>query len=322
MKESAIFRNVRVIKPVKVGFTPYRDYIGSRLELLNVSNGHRSQIYSSRVPFEAPNWAPDGGSLFYQSSGGDNATRGRLYKFDLASRLPQLIDTGYAIRLNNDHVLSFDGTQFALSDNSSGESAISTMPVRGGVPTRITPNTPSYMHSWTLDAKWLIYTGGRKAKGAKDNEFDIYKIASDGSGKEINLTNSPGLDDGPELSPDGKWIYFNSTRTGQMQIWRMGTRRQESRARDQRRQVERLVPALLAGRQVDRHHLVRARDPADRPPVLQALHDPHHAGRRQRAAEDHRLRVRRPGHDQRAVMVTRRHPRGVRLELGLTSGAG
>src|ERR1043165_5151212 len=149
VKETVVFRNVRVIKPVKVGFQPYRDYIGSRLELLNVSNGHRSQIYSSRVPFEAPNWTPDGSSLFYQSSGGDNATRGRLYKFDLATRLPQLIDTGYATRLNNDHVLSFDGTMFGLSANSSGESAISTMPVRGGVPTRITPNTPSYMHSWT-----------------------------------------------------------------------------------------------------------------------------------------------------------------------------
>ena len=29
VKETAIFRNVRVIKPVKVGFQPYRDYIGS-----------------------------------------------------------------------------------------------------------------------------------------------------------------------------------------------------------------------------------------------------------------------------------------------------
>src|SRR5690349_16719481 len=34
VKESVIYRNVRVIKPVKVGFTPYRDYIGSRLETL------------------------------------------------------------------------------------------------------------------------------------------------------------------------------------------------------------------------------------------------------------------------------------------------
>src|SRR5262249_19695316 len=30
-----------------------------------------------------------------------------------------------------------------------------------------------------------------------------------------------GLDDGPEYSPDGKFINFNSVRSGSMQIWRM-----------------------------------------------------------------------------------------------------
>ena len=49
VKETAIFRNVRVIKPVKVGFQPYRDYIGSRLEVLNVTNGHRTQMYYTRA---------------------------------------------------------------------------------------------------------------------------------------------------------------------------------------------------------------------------------------------------------------------------------
>ncbi len=223
VKETAIFRDVRVIKPVKAGFQPYRDYIGSRLETLDVTNGHRSLLYSSRVPFEAPNWLPDGSALIYNASGNDPATRGRLWKFDLVTRTPTLIDTGFAIRNNNDHVLSFDGAQLAISDQSTegGQSTIFTMPTRGGVPRRITPLTPSYMHGWTPDAKWLLYTGGRKPKGSNDNEYDIYKIASDGSGKEINLTNSPGLDDGPEVSPDGKWVYFNSVRSGQMQIWRM-----------------------------------------------------------------------------------------------------
>jgi Tol biopolymer transport system component len=224
VKETAIFRSVRVIRPVKVGFQPYRDYIGSRLELLEVPSGHRSQIHASRVPFEAPNWLPDGAALIYNASGNDPATRGRLWRFDLATRSPSLIDTGFAIRNNNDHVLSFDGTQLAISDQSTdqGQSTIFTLPTRGGLPKRITPLTPSYMHGWTPDAKWLVYTGGRVPKGKKDNEYDIYKIASDGSGNEINLTRSPGLDDGPEVSPDGKWIYFNSTRSGQMQIWRMG----------------------------------------------------------------------------------------------------
>src|SRR6202011_5188982 len=40
-------------------------------------------------------------------------------------------------------------------------------------------------------------------------------------GEETRLTTAEGLDDGPEYSPDGKYIYFNSERTGHMQIWRM-----------------------------------------------------------------------------------------------------
>jgi len=32
---------------------------------------------------------------------------------------------------------------------------------------------------------------------------------------------APGLDDGPECTPDGRFIYFNSARTGDMRIWRM-----------------------------------------------------------------------------------------------------
>jgi Tol biopolymer transport system component len=37
----------------------------------------------------------------------------------------------------------------------------------------------------------------------------------------MRLTTAKGLDDGPDYSPDGKFIYFNSERTGTMQVWRM-----------------------------------------------------------------------------------------------------
>ena len=57
----------------------------------------------------------------------------------------------------------------------------------------------------------------RRAHG----EFDIYAIGVEG-GDEKRLTTAKGLDDGPEYSPDGRFIYFNSMeRTGLMQIWRM-----------------------------------------------------------------------------------------------------
>jgi Tol biopolymer transport system component len=216
VKETAVFRNVRVIRPAKADFVPYRDYIGSTLELLDVSTGVRQAIRHSKEPFEAPNWTPDGTALIYNTSGrGDG--RGRLYRFDLATRQPTLIDTGFATRNNNDHVLSFDGTMLGISDQSTdkGQSTIFTLPAGGGTPKRITPLTPSYLHSWSPDGKYLLYTGGR------NGEFDIYRIASDGSGVEQRLTTATGVDDGPEYSPDGQHIFFNSERSGRMQIWRM-----------------------------------------------------------------------------------------------------
>jgi TolB protein len=212
--ERAIFSNVRVIKPAKDGFTPYRDYLGSVLEILDVETGHRQVVHRSEQPFEAPNWTNDGGSLIFNSSGREES-RGRLHRFDLATRQSVVIDTGTNVRNNNDHVLSFDGTMLAISDASQGPSAVYTVPLAGGQPRRVTPLTPSYLHGWSPDGKWLVYTGGR------NNEFDVFRIASDGSGSETNLTNIKGLDDGPEYSPDGRYIYFNSVRSGTMQIWRM-----------------------------------------------------------------------------------------------------
>jgi TolB protein len=212
--ERAVFSNVRIIRPARDGFVPYRDYIGSVLELLDVQSGRRQVIHRAEQPFEAPNWTPDGRALIYNVSGrGD--VRGKLFRFDLATRQPVVIDTGTSNRNNNDHVLSFDGTMLGISDQSAGQSAIYTVPAGGGTPKRITPLTPSYLHGWSPDGKLLVYTGGR------NGEFDIYTIASDGSGTEQNMTKSKGLDDGPEFSPDGRFIYFNSARSGTMQLWRM-----------------------------------------------------------------------------------------------------
>lgn len=213
--EKAVFSNVRIIIPAKDDFRPYRDYIGSVLETLDVDTGERQILYRSAKPFEAPNWTPDGTTLYFNNSGTDPDHRGRLVKFDLASRTQSIVNTGFANRLNNDHVMSFDGAMTGISDQTRGGSTIYTLPTSGGDPKQITRNTPSYLHGWSPDGRWLTYTGGR------DGEFDIFKIASDGSVEEINLTNHPGVDDGPEFTPDGEFIYFNSVRTGRMQIWRM-----------------------------------------------------------------------------------------------------
>jgi hypothetical protein len=103
--EKVIFRDVRIVRPAKDGFVPYRDYIGSLLEILDLETGHRRVVHGSAQPFEAPNWTKDGRALIYNTSGRSEG-RGRLYRFDLATRRPSLIDTGTHTRNNNDHVLS------------------------------------------------------------------------------------------------------------------------------------------------------------------------------------------------------------------------
>lgn len=208
--EKAVFNNVRVTVPARDNFVPYREYIGSDLEILDVEQGTRRVIYNVPDSLQAPNWTRDGKALIYNRNG-------RLYRFDLKKGSSTEINTDFAIRNNNDHVLSFDGKMLAISHHVAEEqnqSNVFTVPTKGGTPKRITSKGPSYLHSWSPDDKFLIYTGGR------DGEFDIYKISVDG-GEETNLTRSKGLDDGPEYTPDGKYIYFNSTRSGLMQLWRM-----------------------------------------------------------------------------------------------------
>ena len=208
--ERAAFSNVRMTTPPKRDYVPYRDYIGSNLEILDVATGNATIVHQYRGSFQAPNWTADGKALIY-------AQEGRLYRFDLSSRSATVINTGFATSNNNDHVLSFDGRMMAISHHTvedSGASIIYTLPASGGTPKRVTPKGPSYLHGWSPNGRWLVYTGGR------NDEYDVYKIPVTG-GEEIRLTSARGLDDGPEFTPNGAYIYFNSSRTGRMQIWRM-----------------------------------------------------------------------------------------------------
>jgi TolB protein len=210
--EKAYFYNVRIDVPAKEGSGGMKQ-AASRIEILDVNSGLRKVIYTTADHIEAPNWTKDGKYLIYNSGG-------YLYKLPISGKAPVKINTGEVKNCNNDHGLSFDGKMLAISsgtklpDGRSG-SMIYTVPAEGGIPKPITKNVPSYWHGWSPDGKSLVYCAER------NGNFDVYKIPASG-GEEIRLTDTQGLDDGPEYSPDGKYIYFNSVRSGPMKIWRMG----------------------------------------------------------------------------------------------------
>jgi len=185
-----------------------QENITSELVILNVKTGEEKTLLREKRHFEAPNWSRDGQFLLINSGG-------LLEKVDLNGKKLGGLFTGQIDRANNDHGISFDGKTLVYSRNDEGlSSRIYTIPMAGGEPTLVTTKYPSYWHGISPDGETLVYCAMR------DDAWDIYAIPANG-GEEIRLTDAEGLDDGPEYSYDGKWIYFNSHRTGRMQAYRM-----------------------------------------------------------------------------------------------------
>jgi TolB protein len=187
-----------------------RTDIVSFLEIIDIETGEREIVYQDSSHFEAPNWSPDGRTLYFNSGG-------YIYSIPAEGGTPERLDTGFANRNNNDHVLSPGGTHMAISHQSAddgGASIIYIVNINGGEPMRVTDKGPSYLHGWSPDGYELAYFASR------NGQYDIYVIPVKG-GPEVQLTNTKSHEDGPDYSPCGKYIWFNSDRSGIMQLWRM-----------------------------------------------------------------------------------------------------
>ena len=229
--EEAKMWNVRIDKPVNNKYSPnpatafsyVEGVLGCRLETMNVFDGVRKVIHESKSKFEAPNWMPDGKKLLFNENGS-------LYTIPIEGGTPERINTGSANNINNDHGISFDHKMLAISNQRAGlpggGSTVYVLPLTGGEPKLITEQTPSYWHGWAPNGKEVAIVAQRNGSTI----YNLYKVSIN-NGAETPLTNNTrGHVDGPEYSPDGKYIYYNANPTGTMQIWRMkpdGTAREQ-----------------------------------------------------------------------------------------------
>jgi Tol biopolymer transport system component len=157
---------------------------------------------------EAPNWTPDGAALMVNRNG-------RLYRVDLADPGFAEIDTGFATNINNDHGISPDGAMLVISDSTEhGSSTVYTLPISGGTPVRVTEKAPSYWHGWSPDGRTLAYVGKR------GDTFQVYTCPV-GGGVEFQVTRDFDHCDGPDYTPDGRWIWFNGEKNGAVDLWRV-----------------------------------------------------------------------------------------------------
>ena len=131
VSEKATFSDVELVSPLPE--PSGKPVLYSSLETQSMASTDRRVVYLTPTRIEAPNWLRDGRTLLYNSGG-------RLYRIPATGGQPEAVDTGFAIRCNNDHGVSPDGTLLAISDQSQGnrQSLIYTLPVAGGTPKQIT----------------------------------------------------------------------------------------------------------------------------------------------------------------------------------------
>lgn len=201
------------------GWTGDRDNTDSILCTMDVETGEETVLHEFPGIIEAPNWLNDGNTLLYNADG-------KIYRYEIDKDHVEQVDTGFCVQCNNDHVPSPDNQLLAVScmppelTDGTYESHIYVLPMTGGEPKDLTGSGLSYLHGWSPDGKELAYCAFRKKPEEETMRIEICTIPSDG-GEETCLTDGKGYNDGPEYSPDGKHIWFNSTRSGLMQVWRM-----------------------------------------------------------------------------------------------------
>ena len=179
--------------------------VESTIVVYDTETGEARDVLSAQALYEAPNWMPDGDHLLFNAGG-------HLYRVPVAGGEPEQVHVEGLDRLNNDHGISPDGTRLVVSN---GDGHIYTLPIEGGTPEQVTRHTPSYWHGWSPDGETLAYIARRD-----DEQFDIYLIPTEG-GEERTLAAHPAHEDGADYTPDGQWVYFNSDRAGNFDIWRV-----------------------------------------------------------------------------------------------------
>lgn len=272
----------------------------ARLLVADLGGGPPRLVHETTASaLEAPNWTPDGRWLVFNQDGLLYRIRAGAPAPGEAPPAPEPIATGAVTDANNDHVLSPDGAVIYLS---AGDGHIHAVPFEGG-PTRRVTNERGlrqrygdgpfrhFLHGVSPDGRTLAYVGVEPYDGDEWGYRNIFTVPAAG-GPDRRLTDGRAPADGPEFSPDGEWIYFNSEHgaalPGHAQIFRMraadgsGLTRLTSDERvnwfphpspDGRHVLYLSFPPGTQGHPADREVIVRVMDPdGGRPRDLLTLH--------------------------------------------------
>ncbi len=147
------------------------------------------------------NSAIEAGDDGFTSEIDEPSVRGQLQR---VSSKP--IDVKYKFAVSpNDSVIVYSGSQ---AEGGDGLLQLWKIPADGnGSATKITSGGSSdyTSPSFTPDGKYIVYS----------SEGNLWRVRSDGAGGKLSIPGSGGIDFGPDVSSDGKLVFFSLQRTNE-----------------------------------------------------------------------------------------------------------
>ena len=175
-----------------VGSTSYE------VAVVNLDGSGRQTVAMDGFPNGGLGSSVAGGKISYREDAVMGAAPLKLVNFDGSEPFILAPAAGHT-------VFSPDGTQMAYTLSS-----IFRVNVDGTDRIELTANSAEldFFPSWTPDGAQIYFRRNVNVEGA--TQTDIFVMNSDGSG-QTNLTNSPGNESAPFLSPDGEILAYTTS---------------------------------------------------------------------------------------------------------------
>jgi Tol biopolymer transport system component len=182
----------------------------SELCVYDIASGDVRVVLAMDGRAEAPNWDPRGRSFLINKDGG-------LFAVPMAAPRLVALPLGIEARCNNDHGYSPDGADILFSAHRGKGSEIFRMGRNGGDAVPVTKAAPSWWHGVAPDGDVIAYAAVR------DGWPHVGLCAMDMvARREWVLVRGDAHADGPDFSPDGQTVFYNSEAGGHAQIWTVG----------------------------------------------------------------------------------------------------